>query len=173
MKCNECGNTFPAGSSCPDCGSDNVTQIAGGATIIAQDPNAGVAAMPDIGVDTTATKPIVGTVKLPDGRVVELSEGDVFTTAHESSSEPNVTFRITGDETVSGTPIRVVAENSKGSVTGGGGNGFALDFTLRFTPGEVVELPKDMASLTTLLSRGRLTATALKVGRATRFPLKF
>lgn len=178
MICTSCGNTGFAGSSCPDCGSEKVKEDSAGqapmpvlAPTVAPAPEPVL--MPDVDM-TVTTGPVVGTIKLPTGNGVELREGETFTVAHESS--PNdPTFRIVGDDAVSGSLIAVSATNNKGVVTGGGGSGFALDFTIRFTPDQTVELPKDMAALIALLQsgRGKFTATGLKVGKATRFPLKF
>lgn len=178
MKCNECGNTGFTSSSCPDCGSSNVAEGLGGsnATMAAAAPAPALepepAAMLELEMAETSKGPVVGIIRLPNGDMLELRAGETFTVAHEAS-ELDPTYRITDDETVSSTPISVAADTR--TVTGGGGNGFALDFTIRFKPDQVVELPKDLAGLIALLQAGNgaLTATALKVGKSTRFPLKF
>lgn len=185
MKCNNCGMMDFNASSCPDCGSENVVEETGGAQVVAPalpssppailptmpDPADASAAMPDIGMSMMAT-PVVGTIKLPEGAMVELRAGQQFTVAHETS-EADPIYRISGDDSVSGTPIMVDADTR--SVTGGGSSGFALDFTIRFKPETVVELPKSLAELIILLQSGagNFTATGLKVGKANRFALKF
>lgn len=180
MKCNECGSTGITSSSCPDCGSDNIAEeigagtsnpIAAAAPAPAVEPNPNVM-MPVVDMAAGGKGPVLGTIKLPDGTMVELFAGETFSVAHETSDQ-DPTYRITGDDTVSGTPIKVSADNR--TVTGGGSSGFALDFTIRFKPETVVELPKDLSALLALLHAGdaSFTATALKVGKSTRFPLKF
>lgn len=173
MKCNECGSTGFSGSSCPDCGSDKVVEITGAATptptsIPAPEPEP---AMPDVDL-TAATTPVVGTIKLPDGRGVEMRDGDSFSVADEGTDQ-DVTFRTTGDPTVSSKPIYVAASGGRAKISGGGSNGFALDITLRIKTGEV-QVPKTVDEVIALLQGGAtFAAVALKAGKDTRLPLKF
>lgn len=182
MTCKDCGAIGFTSSSCPDCGSDNVVEELGGGTSTTAMANRGsaataakpstAAAMPEVELTVAVTKPVTGTVKLPDDRLVELRDGEEFLVADEGTDQ-EVHFKVSGDPTVSGTPVKVAAVNGKGHVTGGGSNGFALDITLRFKPDEVVEVPKSPEEVADLIKRGRFSAVALKMGKATRFPLKF
>lgn len=166
MKCKDCGALGITSNACPDCGGDNLVAEAGGSTnpgtttVTALPPTMpalpAMPGMPEPGA-ATGQGPVVATIGLPDGRKLELRDGDSFTVARSDSSE-DVTFRL-DDDTVSATPIRVFVRDGKVFATGGGSNGFAVDVTTRYKPDQEIEVVHG-------------TLSALKVGKNTRFPIR-
>ncbi|MEJ0021727.1 MAG: hypothetical protein WDN47_04085 [Candidatus Doudnabacteria bacterium] len=162
MKCNACGNIGFTATSCPDCGSEDLTTEAGSSsqTTDAVAVNEAPPAMPDmpsVSVPTDVKGPVVGTIVLPDARRIEMREGDEFTIAHTDTDE-TVTFK-SDDETVSRTPVKIFARDGKMFATGGGGNGFSLITTVRYKPMDSVEIPRG-------------ANVAVTAGKTARFPIK-
>jgi hypothetical protein len=166
MKCSACGNIGFTATSCPDCGSEDITVEAGttatqttereAITSVSFEPPV-MPVMPGVGIPTDVKGPVVGTIVLPDGRRIEMREGDEFTVAHNDTDE-DVTFK-SEDESVSRTPVKIYARDGKIFATGGGGNGFTTIATIRHKPDEVVELTRGI----------NITVGA---GKTTRFPIK-
>ena len=163
-KCNDCGKGGFQGSSCPDCGGGNLTETTAqvvqaiGVALPGSGQEDQVITMPDPGL-VLDSRPVIGIIVLPDKRNVELYEGDEFIVRH-ASGEGDAHFLVDNDETVSGTPVKVVTENGQAFVTGGGSNGYTVMITRRYKPGDKVELPRDA------------TRVEIGVGKDTRIRFK-
>lgn len=139
-KCNECGNTNVKSVSCPDCGSDNLVEIAGQTVeaqpseqVVIEESEAAVVeqpgmitskipTMPNFEVTPHST-PVVATISLKgdNDQKFELREGESFLVASERTQE-RVDLELSDAQHpgVSSTPFMIFIRGGEIFATGGG-----------------------------------------------------